>query len=124
MLRLLGLLQVAHDLLEERERREETDDLLLVPLDAVLLRRDCVRRVTSACAWRVASADEAEVRVRIGSDGLRSKRSLARLYRSRSWRGGPLDDEVVLSMPERLSAGEGRLPFLVKMVSRKTRLER
>lgn len=38
----LGRLEVAHDLLEQRQTREETNDLLLGPLDPVLLRRDWV----------------------------------------------------------------------------------
>ena len=38
----LGRFEVAHDLLEQRQTREETNDLLLGPLDPVLLRRDWI----------------------------------------------------------------------------------
>lgn len=62
--------------------------------------------------------DRASEGAQFGS--LRSKRSLARLYSSRSLRGAPVSS---LSLRvERLSMEEGRLVELPKIVSRKTRL--
>lgn len=114
VLDLLRLLEVAHDLLEERQARQEPDNLLLRALDAVLLRRDCCEVRVSTRRRRLESAKERE-------DALRSNRSLARLYSSRSCFGGPVS-RAEPSEPARPSTEEGRLPPIVKIVSRNVRL--
>jgi len=116
VLDLLGVFEIAHNLLEQRQARQEANDLLLGPLDAVLLRRDCPLPMSPV-------SDMHKERGRGREGALRSKRSLARLYSSRSCLGGPASRaEPLPSSPARPSTDDGRLPFLVKMVSRKVRL--